>query len=384
MVNKQQNSKNGLSIAIMGTRGLPAAYGGFETFAEEISVRLVERGHRVTVYGRQSLSSGFTRSKFPLGSEQSGLGKAVELVAAPTIFHKYLETIVASASSFLHSLFQSYDVILLCNAANSPFAWIGRMRAPVAINVDGIERLRSKWNRAGKLWYLLGERCSTWFASRIVADAEVSDYYKERYSASSTVIAYGATAKKIAPGAVLAELGLTAGNYILYVSRLEPENNALGVIQGYNRAKIKVPLVIVGDAPYANEYKQQLIDEAGKGVVFAGYRFGDSYHELRTSCLAYIQATEVGGTHPALIEGMAHGNCIIANGTPENIEVLGDSGLIYERNDFVQLTALMQQVCADAHLRENLGQAAKRRAEERYSWDAVTALYERLFFELAG
>jgi len=372
-----QNRSGSLRIALLGTRGIPASYGGFETFAEELSGRLVERGHSVTVYARRR----FFRPKATL----TYLG--VEVRYIPTVMHKYFETPLHSLLCFLDLFRRQFDVVLLCNAANSPFAWLVRLRGlPIAINVDGIERLRSKWNSLGRAWYRLGEWCSVKFASRIISDAKViQDYYAERYMASSTVIAYGATVIRREPGAIHKQFVLTPRKYILYVSRLEPENNALGVIQAYNALGTDIPLVIVGDAPYAKEYQQKLRAEAGPGVIFAGFQFGESYQELQSNCMFYIQATEVGGTHPALVEAMSYGNCVIVNGTPENLEVLGDAGKSYPKNDFEQLTRRMQElVDSSEQEREELRRRARARAEQHYSWEKVTSQYLKLFGELCS
>ena len=365
----------------MGTRGIPARYGGFETFAEQISVRLVERGYRVTVYGRS-----FPGEELFSHAEYRG----VQTQKTPTIRHKYGETVVHALSSFIHGIGKRfgndrYDVVLLCNAANSPFVWLLRIIGyPVAINVDGIERKRAKWNAVGRAWYRLGEICSVIFATEVIADAEViAAYYQETYHTKSTVIAYGAEAVRRAPGETLAKFSLHSQGYLLYVSRLEPENNALGVVEAYVRSGVSLPLVVVGDAPYANEYKERLHKSANAGVIFTGFQFGEAYQELQSNCYAYIQATEVGGTHPALIESMAYGNCVIANGTPENREVLGDAGLFYSKNNFEELAELMKKVVNDESTTADFRIKAAARAKERYQWDRIVDQYDVLFTRLA-
>ena len=364
-------TKERFRIALMGTRGIPARYGGFETFAEQLSTRLVQRGHHVVVYGRCRFFERW-------GARNSFEG--VERRETPTVFHKYLETPVHAITSFLDVLFRRVDAIVLCNAANSPCAPIVKIKGvPLLINVDGIERNRAKWNALGKLWYLLGEWCSVRLATRIVSDADViGDYYRETYGIESTVIPYGVHPRWREPGVALKEFGLSKNQYLLYVSRLEPENNALGVIQAYNRLRTSMPLVIVGDAPYATEYKRRLREEASDGVVFTGFQFGDAYQELQSNCFAYIQATEVGGTHPALIESMSYGNCVVANGTPENLEVVGDSGLCFRKNDFLHLQELLQQLIDSPEQLEYYGEKAYARVMAEYSWDSVVSKYEEL------
>ena len=367
-----------LRIALLGTRGIPANYGGFETFVEEISKILSSRGHTVTVYGRNF------RRVWPTTEM---IGK-VRSIRTWTFAQKYLETPLHAISTNIDLLFRrsEFDCALLCNAANSPFSWMLRAIAlPFAINVDGIERKRSKWNALGRFWYRLGEYCSTLFANRVVGDAAViCEYYKEAFDCNAVMIPYGAFAVRLPAGKTLEKFKLSSDNFILYVSRLEPENNALGVIDAYRLSGITdIPLVIVGDAPYAAEYKQSLYDAAlGLPVIFTGFQFGDSYKELRTHCRFYIQATEVGGTHPALIEGLCYGNPTIINGTEENIEVAGNCSLTYEKNNFSDLSECMKKLHADKNLREDLSRQGQEQVANKYSWNAVADQYEKLFLEL--
>lgn len=369
---KPHTSQNGsLRIALLGTRGIPARYGGFETFAEQLSTRLVAQGHDVIVYGRCHFFSRWGRKASVQG---------VRRRETPTIFHKYLETPLHAFTSFVDMLFQRVDAIILCNAANSPFAPILLVkRVPLLINVDGIERNRAKWNALGKAWYLLGEFCSVRLASRVVADAKViADYYRETYNIESTVIPYGVHPVRRAPGKTLEQFKLEPKNYLLYVSRLEPENNALGVIEAYNKLQTDLPLVVVGDAPYATDYKRKLREVANSKVIFTGFQFGDAYQELQSNCYLYIQATEVGGTHPALVESMSYGNCVVVNGTPENIEVIGESGKSFSKNNFEELSGILQDLLRDPVKVRALGERAEARVQEHYSWDTVVKQYETL------
>ncbi|MDD2941640.1 MAG: glycosyltransferase [bacterium] len=379
-----------MKIAICGTRGIPACYGGFETFAEEISHRLANQGHDVIVYGRSHVINY---------KQNTYRGVRIKLLPAPR--HKYLETPVHTFLSFLHILFNPVDVILLCNAANSPFIWVPRLRRiPVAVNVDGIERKRAKWSSLGKLWYRLGELSSVMMANKVISDADViRDYYKATYRIDSSVIRYGFSERspkvveaKAAgkendelelPEEIFSDLGIKKGSYILYVSRLEPENNAHRVIAAYNSLPSpKIPLVIVGDAPYADSYKQSLHELAGDGVIFAGYRFREDYVNLQLGANFYIQATEVGGTHPALVEAMGFANCIIANGTPENREVVGDAALVYDTNNEKELSALIAKLLSNSETVKEYRRKAFVRARSLFNWDKITNEYSILLSEL--
>ena len=359
-----------MKIAIMGTRGIPANYGGFETFAEELSWRLAERGHNVTVYGRSH------HVKHP-----SETYRGVRLVILPTIQHKYFDTVAHMALSALHSLRERYDVVLVCNGANSPFAWIPRVAgSKVTINVDGIERQRKKWNAAGRAYYRLCERLSTLVPNVMVTDAGViQDYYRKAYGKDSVMIPYGTPVGRHPMPDVVRSFGLEPDRYVLYVSRLEPENNAHQVIDAFEGVQSDLQLAIVGGAPYATQYIARLKSTKDPRIKFLGFVYGDGYRALQQSAFAYVQATEVGGTHPALIEAMGYGNCVLAYGTPENTEVLGGAGFLYQSVE--QLRAQLQQLACNPEMRIPAQESAAHRAGG-YSWESVTDRYEALFHEM--
>ena len=357
-----------MRIALLGTRGIPARYGGFETFAEELSVRLVARGHEVIVYCRESVPGNSYRG--------------VRLRHVPTIRHKYFDTIAHTFFSTLDLLRWRCDVALYCNGANAIFTlaprWLG---IPTALNVDGLERKRRKWNRLAKAWYLLSEWLATFCPSALVTDARsIQDYYYKRYHTRSVFIPYGAEAGRVPTRAILEKLGLEPERYFLYVSRMEPENNALEVRQAFEALDTPFRLALVGDAPYADDYLRRVHDTRDPRVVIPGAVYGPGYHELGSHCFAYIHATEVGGTHPALIEAMGRGALVLYRNTPENAEVAGDAGIPF---DPPELLAKMRLTLAISETkRELLRQKAMERVRALYSWEAVTDEYEKLLARL--
>jgi glycosyltransferase involved in cell wall biosynthesis len=365
-----------MKIAIIGTRGIPASYGGFETFAEEIALLLTARGHKVTVYCRPgNLGSPVT------GSWGRGSWRGVDLMVLPSIRTKYFETISHTFLSTLHaSFFSRYDVCLFCNAANAIFLVFPRLALmKTAINVDGIERKRAKWNAAGRIWYRVGEWLSVNLAHRIISDARViADYYLGKYGKQTDFIPYGASAERPTTQTALDRFGLQKDGYLLYVSRLEPENNAHVVLRAFEQAKTDKRLVIVGDAPYSREYITALKATRDSRVLFTGYVFGQGYRELQSNCFCYVHATEVGGTHPALIEGMALAPSVIANCTPENAEVVGGGGLLYQKNDSADLGSKMEALLADPDSRTSLRAQALQKIQSDYSWELIADQYEKL------
>ncbi|MCA1641910.1 MAG: glycosyltransferase [Acidobacteria bacterium] len=343
--------------------------------AEQLSTRLVARGHHVTVYCRSHYVS-------PRQLEYRG----VHLKVLPTIRHKYLDTVLHTFVSALHATGSAYDAALICNAANAPFAPLLRaVGTPVAINVDGLEHKRKKWNRLARRYYLIAEKLSTVLPDVTVTDARViQEYYLARYSHPTTMIAYGAEVARTHDRAAVRRWGLEPNRYVLYVSRLEPENNAHLVIEAFKRVRTPHKLVIVGDAPYAHEYIESLRRSAARDprIVFTSFVFGDAYRALQQNAYCYVHATEVGGTHPALLEAMGYGNCVLTLATPENVEVVGDAGIPYD--DAADLESKLRRVLSDGAIVNAYRQRAQQRVSAHYDWERVVDRYENLFARMAG
>lgn len=363
-----------MRIAILGTRGIPGNYGGFETFAEELSTRLAERGHDVVVYCRRGNSPGDPNEY-----------RGVQLVQLPAVHLKVAETLSHTLLSALHALFRHYDIVYVCNSANAPICFIPWLRGQrVVLNVDGLEWKREKWGPVAKAYYRFVARLAARMPIEVVTDADVIQrIYRERLNRETRCFPYGT---ELYPRGFLKErlaaYGLEPDRYLLYVSRMEPENNALLVVNAYRELETDLPLVMVGDAPYAQDYILRVKEAADARVQFLGYRFGDEYHSLQANARLYIQATEVGGTHPALVEALGHRNAVIAHDVPEHREVVGDAGRYFGFRDPVDLTRQLTALLSEDAAIDALRGAAERRVVERYTWDAVATEYERYFEEL--
>ncbi len=359
-----------MRIALLGTRGIPANYGGFETFAEELSTRLIQRGHQVVVYCR---TNNIQTRESPY--------RGVDLEFLPTIPHKYLDTLAHTALSTAHALFRRFDLILYCNSANAIFTVAPRLLGtPTALNVDGLERDRRKWNKLGQAWCLISEKLSCWLPTEMITDARVIQrYYAERYRKQSHLIAYGADFEKESGVDTLETLGLERGGYFLYVSRMEPENNALLVARAFAQTSVPQRLVLVGDAPYADEYIQSVRKVSDPRIVMPGGIYGKGYRELQSHCLAYIHATDVGGTHPALIEAMGRGAPTLYLATPENVEVAGEAAIPFVSSEESLAEQIGRIASMPAGELKTWGERAETHVRSRYDWEQVTEKYESLF-----
>jgi glycosyltransferase involved in cell wall biosynthesis len=361
-----------MKIAILGTRGIPARYGGFETLADQLSKRLVERGHNVTVYCRKP----FTRT-------DDAFDQRIRRVILPTVASKHFDTLVHTFMSVLHVIFTDAEVVLICNVANSPFAWIPRlMGKPTALNVDGLDRKRRKWNFLGQWFLHFCEILSALTPTRIVTDARaIQDYYWQRYHKRSDMIAYGAEPPNTSNH--LGDFGLSSRRYILYVARLEPENNPELVIRAYRSLGTDWPLVIVGGNPYQPDYVRELQSLADNRVIFTGPVYGDGYWSLQKNAGVFVFAGEIGGIHPALVEAMAANNAVLYLDTPANRETARDCGISFHPDERDLATKLEQLIAAPERLRD-LRTRAKSVALEVYRWEGVVDQYERLFAEMCA
>jgi glycosyltransferase involved in cell wall biosynthesis len=283
----------------------------------------------------------------------------------------------------LHVTFSDVDVVLMVNVANSIYAWLPRLAGkPTILNVDGLDRKRGKWGAIARAFLLFCEIVSVVTPTRVVTDAlTIQQYFKRRYRKSTEMIAYGAEAKEVAGD--VTQFGVKTGQYFLYVSRLEPENNPELVIRAYSRVKTDWPLVVVGDNRYRTEYERELRKIADPRVIFTGAVYGDGYWLLQRNAGAYVSGCRVGGTHPALIEAMISGNAVAYVQTPEGDEVVDGTAISFEENEF-DLAAKLQTLFTDATLRAELGRRAQMRARDLYSWEAITTQYENLFYEVLG
>lgn len=364
-----------LTIAMIGTRGVPAAYGGFETAVEEVGRRLVERGHRVCVYTRGSESR-----------EREYLGMRV--VHLPALRQKQLETLSHTGLSALHAIARRRpDAAFVFNAANAPFLPLLRARGiRTALHMDGLEWKRSKWGARGKAYYRFAEEFGVRQADALIADAPgIADYYDHQFGVPTELIRYGAPVLGDLPVDGVEKLGLTPGGFHLVVARFEPENHVLEIVEGYRRSTATMPLAVVGSAPYSAEYTQRIHDAAGGDprIRFLGGIYDQELLDaLYAHSFTYIHGHSVGGTNPSLLRAMGAGAAVVAYDVTFNREVLDSQGWFFENAR--DLTALLAGVESDVHRAQDLGLAGKQRVSEVFRWDRVADDYERLALRLAS
>jgi len=361
-----------LKIAIIGSRGYPIVYSGYETFVKEVSERLVAQNISVRVYCQKHLFS--TRPKNVNG---------VELVYMPTVQTKSLNQLVHSFFSMLHACFSKTDVILVVNAANGPFGLISLLaQKKTLINVDGLEWLRPKWKGLGAAYFKFAAKLATLFYNTIITDAEaMRQVYLQTFKANSTVIAYGANIRHSKNPELIDRFGLTPNEYFLIVGRLIPDNNSDLILEGFKKANSNKKLVIVGDVPYQDAYAQGMKANASDQILFLGYiTDSEVLAELYHQSYAYLHGHEYGGTNPTMLKAMAYGCAILALDTVFNREMLenGQFGWFFQKtSDSVAL--YLQQAEHNPQAVQTLKEKARDGITQKYNWDEVTRAYVTVF-----
>lgn len=362
----------GKSVAIIGTRGFPSYYGGFETAVRELAPYLVQRGWDVTVYGRANA----IRVDDPLAASD------VQSVVTPGLDIKALSTLSFGATASLHAMRRRPDVALVMNVANGFYLpWLKRRGIPTLVNVDGIEWLREKWGKAARRVFYQGALATAKHADDLVFDAHaIGDFWRSEFNRDGVYIPYGGRFREDLP----VEPGLSHRGYVLMVARFVPENTVGPFFDAARNISSTWPVVIVGSSGYGGDLEERarLLAATSPNTRWLGHVSDDDrLHALWQHAGAYFHGHSVGGTNPALVQAMALGAPIIARDTVYNREVLGEGALLIAPTSEA-ISASVASVLADTGLQERLSRDAIRRAREVFTWDKVNRLYEESLTKL--
>lgn len=371
-----------MKIAILGIRGLPSSYSGYETFIGELAPRLAQRGHEITIYCRRALFA--ERPSEYLGMKMRYL---------PSVEHKFLSTLSHTALSITDASLRRFDLIFVVNAANGLFGFIPRLLGKrCVLNVDGMEWLRPKWNRLGKSFFKNSARLGTKFYHEIVTDAEeMHRLYAREFGIDSIYIAYGANISTSQRPEVLKEYGVEPFGYYLIASRMIPDNNADLIVEAFAKSGSPRKLLIAGGADYKGNlieraFLDQLKSLGNERVIFTGHISKPGHiQELHCNCFAYVHGHQFGGINPSILKALGYGNLVLALNTPFNAEVLenGKYGLLYDKN-VASLVEKIQWAESQPERTQHFRTLAPQRIRERFTWEQITDQYEVLFRKIAG
>ncbi|MBV9888416.1 MAG: DUF1972 domain-containing protein [Acidobacteria bacterium] len=365
-----------LRIAMLGSRGIPHTYSGYEAFIGEVAPLLVERGHEVLVYCRSSLFQ-----------DRPTTYKGVRLIYLPSLETKTLGTFTHTLASMCDVMFRGVDVIFVVNVANAFHCILPRLLGKkVAINVDGLDWKRDKWGKFAKKYFYWNARSVGHICpDGVVTDArEMQRIYMEEFGTRSVSIAYGANIEESKNPDVVRKYGLKPSQYYLIASRLVPENNADLIVDAFKHVRTPRLLAIAGNANYRSEFVDNLKRTTDGRVRFLGHiNSPDDVKELHCNAYGYIHGHSLGGTNPALLKALGYGNCVLALNTAFNRETLQGYGLSFDR-DPLDLAQKIQHIEDHPELAAELRLAAPRRITEAYTWEMIADQYEELFLELAS
>jgi glycosyltransferase involved in cell wall biosynthesis len=365
-----------MRLGIIGTRGYPYVYSGYETFVGELAPRLVELGHEVTVYCHRGLFVDRPRQY-----------RGVNLVYVPSIERKILSQFSHTGLATMHAVFSRADVLLYVNSANGPFGLVTRLFGKkTAINVDGLEWLRPKWKGLGARYFRAASFLATKLFDVVITDSlEMAKIYRQEFHCSSATIAYGAVpGASINPG-VIGQFGISPQEYFLVVGRLIPDNNVDLVVSAYERSRSHKKLLILGDVPYKDSYAESVRATRDSRILFPGYvRDPAVLKELYCNAFVYIHGHQFGGTNPSLLKALAYGCCVLALDTVFAREVLdqGTYGYFFDR-EVTSLTEAIDKIDNEPALARVMSEHSRDRIVEAYTWERITGQYDQVLSALA-
>ncbi len=357
------------TLRILGTRGIPAAHGGFETFAEKLALHLVQNGWRVVVYCQDEGTGPIVEDTW----------EGVERVRIPVTQHGSLGTVVFDWHATAHAA--RHDDLCLTLGYNTA-VFCARLRLngiPNLINMDGIEWSRAKWGPAAKAWFWLNERAGCWLGNHLVADhPQIQAHLQTRVAASKiTTIPYGGDAVTAASAEPVHSLGLQPGRFLTVIARAEPENSILEVVQGFSTKRRGYQLVVLGNYDQDNLYHRAIKFAAGAEVRFIGAVYDKPVvQSLRFHCAAYVHGHQVGGTNPSLVEALGAGNPVVAHDNRFNRWVAGDAATYFTSAD--TLSSRMDELLSSTARLTSLHDHGQVRFNEAFTWHDILNQYERL------
>ena len=363
-----------LKIAIIGSRGYPYVYSGYETLVKELSERLVNSGNEVIVYCHRKLFN-----------EKPKKVNGINLVYTPSVNSKIFSQLYNSFFSFIHVCFSNVDIVLVANSANGPFGLLTKIfRKKTCINVDGLEWLRPKWKGLGSVYFKFASKLATLFFDEIITDSiEMSKVYEKKFSKKSNVIAYGPTMIVDNKSKILEKFTLKKKQYYLIVGRLIPDNNSKLIVEAFLKSRSIKKIVIVGDVPYNDGYANDVKLLSSDRVVFTGY-INDQI-DLTTvyrNCYGYIHGHQFGGTNPTMINALSLNCQIIALDTVFNREMLENKkSIMFNKNK----NSIIKKINEFENIYNNLSDENKNyKLPEKYLWDFITSQYLSLFLKLTS
>ena len=369
-----------MKIAMFGHKRIPSREGGVEIVVEELCIRMVQDGHKVTCYNRGG--HHVSGAEFDIKKQKEYNG--IRLKRVPTVEMKGLAAASSSFFAALCTAFGSYDVVHIHAEGPALFCWIPRLFGKkVIVTVHGLDHSRSKWGGFARNYILQGERNAVKYADEIIVLSQgVKDYFMKTYNRDTSFIPNGVSRPEIREANLINKMfGLTKDSYFLYLGRIVPEKGEHYLIEAFRKTKTEKKLVIAGGPSDTGEYMNQLKDLAAGDdrIIFTGFVQGQMLDELYSNAYVYVLPSDLEGMPLSLLEAMSYGNCSIVSDIPECTEVVEDKALIFKKSDVEDLQENLQDVCDHSDLVQYYKEQAADFICDKYSWDDVVAETMKLY-----
>jgi len=361
-----------MKIAVMGTIGIPAIYGGVERHVDELYTRLAARGYQITVFCR----SFYTR--------RGGYYKGIRLIRLPTIRTKHLENPVHTLLATMAALLQDYDLVHYHAMLPALFSAIPRFRGMRSVvTLHGLDWQRERWGPAAKGVLRLGERAAVYFPdATVVVSRTMQRYFRERYHKETRYIPNGVNIPSLRSAEWLRPFGIEPGRYILFASKLSPEKGAHFLLDAFKQIDTDYMLVIAGGSRHSNKYVASLKTSAGRNVLFLGFVWGELLEALFSHAYLFVQPSTIEGLAISILEAMSYGKCVVCSDIPENKEAIADCGVTFRNRDTQDLAEKLASLLSNPCHVIGLGIRARERVRREYDWDKVAGATEQLLLSL--
>lgn len=361
-------------IGILGSRGIPASYSGFETSIEETSIRFVKKKYSVTVFCRKNHYKKRMTSY-----------KNVKLVYLPSIKTKHLDTITHSFLSVIKSIIERYDIVILYGIGNCILLPLYKLFSiPVISVVDGADWERKKWGKFTRLYLRFNRNIAVKYSSFYVVDNQLlADDYSKKFKKSPVYIPYGAKTEVNPDISVLNKYKLKEKGYIIFVGRFVKEKGIEFLINNYMKIETDKKLVIVGGNDIDKEYEQELKSIGDKRIIFPGFVYGNEYESLLKFAYFYVSCSYLEGTSPSLLSAMAVNGFALVSDLAENKEVLKGTCAIFKTGDHEDFRRKLDYYLKNSELVEKERFKTNKIIDKYYNWDAISQEYINLFNKIS-
>ncbi len=358
---------------MVGVKGLPLP-AGIDQVVEQIGVRLVQRGHKVTAFVRPHYTS----------IEQKEY-KGIQLVHVPSFRTRSLDALTSSIFATARAIAMKPDIVHIHSQGLSIFAPFPRMFGiKTIVQSHGLDWQRAKWNGlASRMIKFTDYTTVNWPNATVVVSRKLQNYYESKYKKKVHYIPNGSPEVLTMAPDNIQKWGLNNKDYLLFAARLVPEKWCHGLINAYKRIENpRMPLVIAGDSEYGDPYGVALKKNAGNNIRFLGFVTGTMMQELYANAYAYVLPSTIEGLSTGLLEAMSYGNCVLVSDIEENKEAISGCGLTFKSGDEKYLQEKLEYLLGHPEMLDTFRDKARQRVREEYNWETITDEFIDLYTEL--